>query len=203
MTSVAVIDHGAGNLVSMMRALEMVGANPTLVRSGELTGFDRVVLPGVGATGPAMRTLDRTGLADELRNYRGSLLGVCVVMQLLFDYSTEDDTECLGLIRGDVQLIDATPLPHIGWNSVAHDDQTMFSGLGDNPLFYFVHSFAVRPSDPASVVGRTTYGEDTFASCVASGPVTGLQFHPERSGAAGLRLLANFLGARKLRHDAA
>ncbi len=124
-------------------------------------------------------------------------------MQLLFDYSTEDDTECLGLIAGEVQRIDATPLPHIGWNSVAHDDQAIFSGLGSNPLLYFVHSFAARPSDPGSVVGRTTYGEDTFASCVASGSVTGLQFHPERSGATGLRVLANFLGRSEVMHNVA
>ena len=203
MTSVAVIDHGAGNLVSMVRALETVGADPSLVRSGPLAQYDRVVLPGVGATGPAMRTLHQTGLADELRSYRGALLGVCVGMQLLFDYSTEDDTECLGLIRGQVQRIDATPLPHIGWNSVAHDGRTIFSGLARDPLFYFVHSFAVRPSDPVSVVGRTTYGEDTFASCVASGSVTGLQFHPERSGTAGLRVLGNFIDSSEAVHDAA
>ncbi len=194
MTSVAVIDHGAGNLVSMMRALETVGASPTLVRSGELAGFDRVVLPGVGATGPAMRTLDQTGLSDELRNYRGLLLGVCVGMQVLFDYSTEDDTQCLGLIEGEVQRINATPLPHIGWNSVEQTNDAIFTGLGSSPLFYFVHSFAARPSDPRVVVGRTSYGNDAFASAVESGPVTGLQFHPERSGTAGLRVLANFIG---------
>lgn len=193
MTTVAVIDHGAGNLVSMMRALEAVGSNPTLVRSGALGEFDRVVLPGVGATGPAMRTLDRSGLANELRNYEGPLLGVCVGMQLLFDRSQEDGTNCLGLIGGDVQRINATPLPHIGWNSVEALDSAIFAGLGSDPLFYFVHSYAVRPSNVTVVVGRTPYGEDVFASIVESGSVTGLQFHPERSGDAGLRVLANFI----------
>jgi glutamine amidotransferase len=178
-----------------MRALETVGASPKLVRSGTLAEFDRVVLPGVGATGPAMRALDQTGLADELRAYEGSLLGVCVGMQLLFDYSTEDGTQCLGLLRGDVRRINATPLPHIGWNSVESANSAIFAGLGSDPLFYFVHSFAVRPSDPTVVVGQTTYGEDRFASVVVSGSVTGLQFHPERSGASGLRVLANFVGS--------
>jgi len=192
-TTVGVIDHGAGNLVSMMRALETVGSIPTLVRSGALGGFDRVVLPGVGATGPAMRTLDRSGLADELRNFEGPLLGVCVGMQLLFDHSQEDDTNCLGLIGGDVQRINATPLPHIGWNSVEAVNSTIFTGLGSDPLFYFVHSFAVRPSNATVVMGRTSYGNDVFASLVVSGSVTGLQFHPERSGEAGLRVLANFI----------
>jgi glutamine amidotransferase len=194
-TRIAVIDHGAGNLVSMMRALETVGASPKLVRSGTLAEFDRVVLPGVGATGPAMRALDQTGLADELRAYEGSLLGVCVGMQLLFDYSTEDGTQCLGLLRGDVRRINATPLPHIGWNSVESANNAILAGLGSDPLFYFVHSFAVRPSDPTVVVGQTAYGEDRFASVVVSGSVTGLQFHPERSGASGLRVLANFVGS--------
>ena len=203
MTEVAVIDHGAGNLVSMMRALETVGASPRLVSSGPLSGFERVVLPGVGATGPAMRTLHRSGLAKELQRYQGSLLGVCVGMQLLFDYSTEDGTECLGLIEGDVRRIDATPLPHIGWNSVEVASSPVFNGLGSDPLFYFVHSFAVRPSDPDVVVGRTTYGNDVFAAAVVSRSVTGLQFHPERSDKAGLAVLANFLDGSAVIQDVA
>lgn len=177
----------------MLRALEVVGARPTLARTGSLSEFERVVLPGVGATGPAMRTLNRTGLSAELRAYRGPLLGVCVGMQLLFDYSYEDNTECLGLIGGTVDKVNATPLPHIGWNSVTNGSSVMLSGLGSDPLFYFVHSFAVRPADEAVVLGRTTYGDDTFTSAVRSGSVTGLQFHPERSGRAGLQILANFL----------
>lgn len=203
MISVGVIDHGAGNLVSMMRALQTVGANPTLVDSGGLSGFDCVVLPGVGATGPAMRTLNRTGLADELRTYRGSLLGVCVGMQLLFDRSTEDDTTCLGLIPGDVRPINATPLPHVGWNSVDGADDPLFRELEPQPLFYFVHSFAVRPFDDRSVVAWTSYGGDEFASAVVAGDVAGLQFHPERSGAAGLQVLANFIAGSEQVRDVA
>lgn len=193
MTSVAVIDHGAGNLVSMMRAIHAVGANPTLVESGELAGFDRVVLPGVGATGPAMRNLNRSGLADELRSYKGDLLGVCLGMQLLFDFSAEDGTSCLGLIPGAVGRIDATPLPHVGWNSVDRTDDPVFAGLAAEPLFYFVHTFAARPRDERSILGWTTYGKDAFASAVRAGSVTGFQFHPERSGPAGLQVLANFV----------
>lgn len=203
MTSVAVIDHGAGNLVSMMRALETVGAKPTLVRSGSLSEFDRVVLPGVGATGPAMRTLHRTGLAEELRTFDGPLLGVCVGMQLLFDRSLEDDTECLGLISGTVTVLDAAPLPHIGWNSVRNETPSILAGLEPDPLFYFVHSYAVRPTDAGIVVGTTTHGTDAFASAVTSGPVTGLQFHPERSGGTGLSVLRSFLAdERQVRHVA-
>jgi glutamine amidotransferase len=140
-----------------------------------------------------MRTLNRTGIADELRAYEGPLLGVCVGMQLLFDRSAEDDTSCLGLIPGDVRRINATPLPHVGWNSVDDTDSPMLSELGPQPLFYFVHSFAVRPLDDRLVIGRTSYGEDVFASAVRTGNVTGLQFHPERSGTVGLQVLANFI----------
>lgn len=140
-----------------------------------------------------MRTLNQTGLADELRQFGGPLLGVCVGMQLLFDRSLEDDTECLGLIGGTVSMLDATPLPHIGWNSVASDSSVIFAGPDADPLFYFVHSYAARPTDPTVVIGSTTHCADTFVSAVRSGPVTGLQFHPERSGNAGLSVLAAFL----------
>jgi glutamine amidotransferase len=150
-----------------------------------------------------MRTLNRTGLADELRTYKGPLLGVCVGMQLLFDSSAEDDTECLGLIPGDVRRINATPLPHVGWNSVDDTSDPLFRGLGQQPLFYFVHSFAVRPVDDRSVIGWTSYGEDVFASAVRVGSVTGLQFHPERSGALGLEVLASFIAKSEQVRDVA
>ncbi len=200
---VAVIDHGAGNLVSMVRALEMVGAEPSIVTSGPLDRFDRVVLPGVGATGPAMRTLNHSGLTGELRGFGGQLLGVCVGMQLLFDFSTEDDTECLGLIAGTVQRLTTSPLPHIGWNAVSSDASGLFLGLARDELFYFLHSFAVRPSDQQVSIGETTYGTDVFTTAVAERNVTGVQFHPERSGSAGLAVLANFVnGAGQVRRVA-
>lgn len=203
MTTVAVIDHGAGNLVSMMRALETVGASPSLVTDGSLSSFDRVVLPGVGATGPAMRTLNMTGLTDSLRTYEGPLLGVCVGMQLLFDYSYEDDTECLGLLAGTVDRLDATPLPHIGWNSVAPSANELFAGLGTDPLFYFVHSYAARPKGTDLAVGETVHGDDRFVSAVARGNISGVQFHPERSGDAGLAVLGNFVSPALVAQDVA
>ncbi|MDK1019238.1 MAG: imidazole glycerol phosphate synthase subunit HisH [Actinomycetota bacterium] len=203
MTRVAVIDHGAGNLVSMVRALERVGAAPTLVDQGSLKAFDAVVLPGVGATGPAMRTLNRAGLSAELRSFEGPLLGVCVGMQLLFESSSEDDTECLGLFKGKVESLEASPLPHIGWNSVVTESEGIFGSPASEELFYFVHSFAARPDDDAVVTAWTTYGKDRFASVVATGHVTGVQFHPERSGDAGLDLLTRFVAtATEARHVA-
>jgi glutamine amidotransferase len=124
-------------------------------------------------------------------------------MQLLFDRSLEDDTECLGLISGTATVLDAAPLPHIGWNSVRNETPSILAGLEPDPLFYFVHSYAVRPTDAGIVVGMTTHGTDAFASAVTSGPVTGLQFHPERSGGTGLSVLRSFLAdERQVRHVA-
>jgi imidazole glycerol-phosphate synthase subunit HisH len=201
MTSVAVIDHGAGNLVSMAQALTRCGAVVTVVDTADDLGrFDGVVLPGVGATGPAMRTLERTGLAEALRSFEGPLLGVCVGMQLLFEVSHEDGTRCLGLIPGEVRRLMASPLPHMGWNDVEHDATAPFSGIPSGTLFYFVHSFAPVPADDGVVIATTTYGNDRFASAVRRDGVIGVQFHPERSGSAGLTLLGGFVeGCRSQR----
>lgn len=196
MTRIALIDHGAGNLVSMEQALRRAGADDVVVVDAPagLTGCDGVVLPGVGATGPAMRTLRRAGFVDALRAYDGPLLGVCVGMQLLFDHSLEDRTDCLGLLAGEVRAVEASPLPHMGWNDVdtlASTEATV-SGLLSGP-FYFVHSFVPEPSDRSIIVGTTTYQGDTFASVVRRGPVIGVQFHPERSAEGGLEVLAGFV----------
>jgi glutamine amidotransferase len=194
MTRIAVVDHGAGNLVSMEQALVRAGAEPERITRGcDLGAYDGVVLPGVGATGPAMRTLDRTGLTDAILAYDGPLLAVCVGMQLLFDESHEDDTRCLGLIAGTVERLAATPLPHMGWNEVDHDGSGPLATTDPGTPFYFVHSFAPVPRDPATIIGTTDYGERPFASAVRLGAVTGLQFHPERSGDAGIRVLAAFV----------
>ena len=204
MTRLAVIDHGAGNLVSMEQALRRVGAEPVrITEATDFSGYDGIVLPGVGATAPAMRTLHRTGLATALQAWDGPLLGVCVGMQLLFDLSDEDGARCLGLISGTVRKIDATPLPHMGWNDVHHDGRAVLDGIPDGEPFYFVHSFAPEPADPSVVVGRTTYGDDSFATVVTDGRVTGAQFHPERSGDAGLAVLATFAHLCRRMSDAA
>lgn len=194
MTRIAVIDHGAGNLVSMEQALRQVNAEPTRIdQETDLSDFDGVILPGVGATGAAMRTLARRGLVQPLNTYAGPLLGVCVGMQLLFDRSDEDDNPCLGLIPGNVTRLRATPLPHMGWNEVDGRDEPLLVGVAPEQPFYFVHSFAVRPEQDAVITGTTTCGSDVFASIVRSGHIVGMQFHPERSGADGLAVLANFV----------
>lgn len=194
MTRIAVVDHGAGNLVSVTNALTEVGADVHLATNAAgLAGADGVVLPGVGHTGAAMRNLLAEGLVDPLKELDVPLLGICVGLQLFFEGSDEDEEPCLGIMDGRVQrLTDAPTLPHMGWNAVAFDDEPLFTGLPDGTPFYFVHSYAPRPRDERAVVATTTHGE-RFCVAARRGPVVGTQFHPERSGSAGLQVLSNWL----------
>lgn len=194
---IAVIDHGAGNLVSIGRAVERTGASAVIASApGELSAADGVILPGVGTTAAAMRRLREAGLVEPLRDWTGPLLGICVGLQLFFETSAEGErgeSACLGLMPGTVERLEAAPLlPHIGWNDVEATEHPLFSDIPAGSPFYFVHSFAPRPDDTSSVIGTTVYGE-RFAAAVASGTRSGVQFHPERSGGAGLQLLSNFV----------
>lgn len=200
---IAVVDYGAGNLVSIEQALTSVGAEVIFARDGEaLLGMDAVIVPGVGAARPAMERLDRQGLTEPLRVWLAAdrpFLGVCLGMQLLFESSEEDGARTLGILPGvTAKLRDAPTLPHIGWNQAElRRSHPLFDGIADGTDFYFVHSYAGEPSDATAdvadlVVAETTHG-GTFVSAVARGAVLGVQFHPERSGADGLRLLGNFV----------
>ena len=194
MTRLAVIDHGAGNLVSIQRALEVVGGEPRIAEGpADLRGAEAVVLPGVGATGAAMARLDEQGLVEPLQKWDGPLLGICVGMQLLFDSSDEDGGACLGVVPGSVQAISGRPLPHMGWNDVWTSDDPLFDGVASGSLFTFVHSFAAVPDDPSIVTATSDHG-GRFVAAIRAGNYLGLQFHPERSGASGLRVLENFVG---------
>ncbi len=196
MTSVAVVDHGAGNLVSIAQGLERAGAAVTVTGTPDgLAGVDGVVLPGVGTTGAAMRRLTAAGLVQPLRAWDGPLLGICVGLQLFFEHSEEDGTDALGLMPGRVTRLEGAPLlPHIGWNDVSFMSDPLFAGIPEEATFYFVHSFAVVPEDAGAIIARTEYGESFVAGARSSNRV-GVQFHPERSGPAGLRMLANFVTA--------
>jgi imidazole glycerol-phosphate synthase subunit HisH len=192
---IGVVDHGAGNLVSIGQALEAVGAAVRLVEGpGDLAGTDGIVLPGVGHTGAAMAGLRAAGLVEAMRAPMVPLLGICVGLQVLFEHSDEDGGACLGVIAGRVtRLVDAPTLPHMGWNQLdLVADDPLFEGIADGSLFYFVHSYAPSPTDPSVVVATATHGRPLVAA-VRSGAVVGTQFHPERSGADGLRVLGNFL----------
>lgn len=202
MTKIAVIDHGAGNLVSAARGLERSGAAVTVATApSDLAGQDGLVLPGVGTTASAMGRLRQQGLVEAISKWDGPLLGICVGLQLFFETSEEDNTACLGLIEGTVaRLADAPLLPHIGWNDVAFGADPIFSGLGTSELFYFVHSYAPVPAISGDAIGWSEYGTE-FVAAARRGLRVGVQFHPERSGAAGLAVLENFVsscaGARR------
>jgi glutamine amidotransferase len=193
-TRLAVIDHGAGNLVSIQRALEIVGGNPRIAETPrDIAGADAIVLPGVGATGAAMARLEQQDLIEPLRVWDGPLLGICVGMQLLFDSSDEDGGSCLGLVPGSVRAITGRPLPHMGWNDVRTSGDPLFEGVPSGSLFTFVHSFAAVPDDPSIVTATSDHG-GRFVAAIRDRTFLGVQFHPERSGASGLRVLENFVG---------
>jgi glutamine amidotransferase len=191
-----------GNRRSVLKALEHVGARATVTRQPEqLHAVDGVVVPGVGAFPLAMRNLHELGLDRLLREMAAEgmpLLGICLGMQLLFERSDElESTPGLGLLAGEVSRLRSGGLriPHIGWNEVIFERASpLTEGLpAQGCPFYHVHSFAARPADPVDVVGSTVYGE-RFATLVARGSIYGVQFHPEKSSAAGLRMLESFVG---------
>jgi len=198
---IAVVDYGAGNLVSIEQALLAVGAEPVRVTNAAgLVGADGLLVPGVGAAAPAMARLARRGLLGPIHAWAIAdrpFLGICLGLQLLFERSDEDGATTLGLVPGHAARLRGAPtLPHIGWNQVERRrDHPLFDGIADGADFYFVHSYAGAP-DPGSaaevVVADTEHGE-RFASAIAQGSLMGVQFHPERSGTDGLRLLANFV----------
>jgi glutamine amidotransferase len=195
---VAVVDYGAGNLVSIRNALQLLGAQVQVaITADDLAGADAILVPGVGASQPAMDRLRRQGLIDPIiERVRGGTwyLGICLGLQLLFERSHEDGAVMLGLLGGDVvRIVDAPSLPHIGWNRLeVRRPHPVLDGLEDGTPAYFVHSYVPVPADPSVVVAETEHGS-RFASLVASDHIVGFQFHPERSGDDGLRMLANTL----------
>jgi glutamine amidotransferase len=196
---VAVADYGAGNLVSIDQALRAVGADVVIAREPDaLREADGLIVPGVGAAAPAMERLRAAGLVEPIRDWIAAgrpYLGICLGLQLLFEGSDEDGAETFGILPGrTVRLRDAPTLPHIGWNQVERRrEHPLFDGIADGADFYFVHSYAGEVDSSASedILAVTSHGRP-FASAVATDNVLGVQFHPERSGDDGLRLLGNF-----------
>ncbi len=199
-TRIAILDYGMGNLRSVEKALEHVGATAKISADAEeVRAADGLILPGVGAFPRAMEQVAERGL-DELiaeRHEAGvPILGICLGLQLLFDSTTElGGAAGLGLLSGPVEELraDGLKVPHIGWSPVRWERASRLTeGIESGTPFYFVHSFAPRPGAD-ELLGSAVYGE-RFACAAESGDVFGVQFHPEKSSAAGLRLLSNFAG---------
>jgi glutamine amidotransferase len=191
---IAIIDYGAGNLRSIRRALETNGAETVITSDPEVVRTaDAVVLPGVGHAGHAIGEIDRRGLTPAIRETVESgkpFLGICVGMQVLFEHQQEGDTQGFGFLKGNVREIEgATKLPHIGWNQISTGQPD--DGI-DQGYFYFVHSFVAEPTDAADVAATSSYGEE-FPVLVKSDNIWGTQFHPEKSGPAGVEFLASWV----------
>ena len=196
---IAVIDYGAGNLFSVINALNYIGLDNITTRDkAELQRADAIILPGVGAFPRAMEMLGRAGLIECIKqeSLKKPLLGICLGMQLLFDYSEEFGfTEGLGLIGGNVRLLEcgALKIPHIGWNElIKTQDDSLLKGLDKGSSVYFVHSYMAYTNE-ANTLAVTDYGGPVTA-LVKSGYTYGAQFHPEKSGEVGLQILRNFGG---------
>jgi len=195
----AIIDTSTANIASVGFALDRLGADHVLARTpDEAAGCERLILPGVGAAGPAMAHLDESGWSEALRREVRPVLGLCLGMQLLFEWSDESACPLLGLIPGRVERLEpgeAGPWPHMGWNALTDltPGEPLLRGVHEGERVYFVHGFHVRPG-PFSAAA-TQYGAPVTA-IARKDHVAGCQFHPERSAAPGARILKNFLESR-------
>lgn len=206
MNKIAVLDYGVGNLKSIMNALAILPCDAQLTRDPEqILTCDKVILPGVGAFGHCMDRLCFYGLHQVIQsvvNEGKALLGICVGMQMLFESSEEHGfKKGLGLIEGAVKKLPVVidqdcRLPHIGWNEVRYlhrEKQAVFSSLPQQENYYFVHSYACQPTNDKTILAKTHYADIDFAAAVIRDNICGLQYHPERSGKAGLELLNTFV----------
>ena len=195
---IVIVNYGVGNLRSVEKAFAAMECDAIVTGNDlELRNAERLVLPGVGAFGACMQALSERGFDNLVRERVREgipLLGVCVGMQMLFEESDEfGRTAGLGLLRGCVRRFsDDLVVPHVGWNQIRQlAMHPLFEGITDQSFFYFVHSYFCDPVDESNIIGETEYS-DTYASVVAQANVCGVQFHPEKSQVAGLRLLRNF-----------
>lgn len=205
---VGIVDYNAGNIKSVERALDFLKIEYVLSKNpGDFKNCDRLIFPGVGDASYAMKQLEITGLGSFLKDWAAGgklLLGICLGSQIIFDWSQEGGTKCLGLVPGVIKHFDSVfesrgcenrmlKIPHMGWNSVrfANGGCGLFREVPKNTDFYFVHSYVIQPDDLSVVKGYAEYGIEVPA-CIQSKNIYAFQFHPEKSGAHGLRLLENF-----------
>ena len=202
---IAIIDYNAGNLTSVARAVAHLGYPCTITREAEeICGAERIIFPGVGAAGAAMASLTRTGLDAVLKERFAAgtpIMGICLGTQVIMSHSEENDTVCLGIVPGRVNGFPAAladpsgvrlKIPHMGWNRIRIcRPHPLFAGLGPEDEFYFVHSYHPVPGDPACILACSDYGIP-FASVIGYRNLAAAQFHLEKSGRPGLRMLQNF-----------
>lgn len=202
---ITLVDYGAGNLGSVDKAFQYIGAHVKIARTSEdIQAAKALVLPGVGAITDAMQKLKATGLVDAILNYINSdrpFLGICLGFQMLFEYSEEGGhVKGFGILPGSVRLFQSRKglkVPQIGWNSIEiKGNCKLFQGLPDHSYVYFVHSYYAEAADRSVVSARCEHGT-YFDAAIERGNVFGTQFHPEKSGAAGLQILRNFVEAVK------
>jgi glutamine amidotransferase len=190
--TVAIVKYNAGNIHSVINALERLRAKYVLTDDAEvLSAAERVIFPGVGEASSAMRYLRERKLDSVLRSIEAPFLGICLGQQLMCTYSEENETECLDIIPGRVRRFTLPKkVPHMGWSRVRNTGHALFRGIEQDSYFYFVHSYRADPS--IDTIAECSY-EENFSAALAKDNFAGVQFHPEKSGAAGQRLLANFL----------
>ncbi len=198
---IAIIDYGMGNLRSVSKALEYLGASVKLCSRGkDLAKATQVILPGVGAFGDAMQELHARGFIDPIRDLlqrKTKLMGVCLGLQLLFDRSEENPgVPGLSIFKGSVKKFRSkgVKIPHMGWNDLkVIKKHPMMEGIATGEYFYFVHSYCGKPAVPGFTIASCRYGREDFAAVVGNSHVFATQFHPEKSQEAGLRILKNFI----------
>lgn len=202
---IGIVDYNAGNITSVEHALEYLKADYVLSKNpADLKNADKIVFPGVGDAAYAMEQLKATGFDKFLKDFHASgkpMIGICLGSQIVFDYSEEGNTECLGLIPGKIvhfsKLVNKdsnVKIPHMGWNNleVCNGGSRLLDGVESSSDFYFVHSYVIQPEDSGVIKGYANYGIKV-PSIIEKDNLTVFQFHPEKSGKAGLKILENFV----------
>ncbi|WP_294427407.1 imidazole glycerol phosphate synthase subunit HisH [uncultured Treponema sp.] len=207
---VGIVDYNAGNIKSVERALAFLKADYVLSKNPcDLEKCDRLIFPGVGEAKYAMEQLKLTGFDTFLKDWAQAgkpLVGICLGSQIIFEHSEEGDVDCLGLLKGTIRHFDSVwkenshslKVPHMGWNNLEYVNGStpLLDGVDPKSDFYFVHSYLIQPSDESIVKAYADYGCKVPA-CVSQGSITAFQFHPEKSGRAGLKILENYIGGVK------
>ena len=191
---IGIVNYGAGNIFSLTSALDRLKLPYGMINEeADLDKYTHIIIPGVGHAGAAMKKLEQTGLVGPLKSLKKPVLGICVGMQLLTAHSEEGDADMMGIVPVNTRLFNkdqGIKIPHMGWNNISHKNNSLFEGVENLSQFYFVHSYFIE-YNPTFDIATAEYGMP-FSAAVQKGNFYGVQFHPEKSGAAGERLLKNF-----------